>query len=515
MSVKVAVAGATGSAGTPIVIELLKAGHHVTALSRSGSNGSSKLPRHPNLSIVEVDYDSVTSLTAALQSHAVVIAAFPVATPIGSQNTLIDAAIAAGVTRFFPSEFGTDTNNLNSMKLPVFANKMQALEYLRTKIAKHPSFSYTALCTGPFLDWALETAFLLNPKTHSATVYDGGNLPFSTTTLATISKAVVSIIDCLDATKNRHVYIYDAVVTQNKLIDLAKRIDGKDWKLTFVDSDAVSKEAHQEYKNANPDVVKGLIPLLHISVLGKGYGGDFSGHSDNELLGIKGMSDEDLGNLMAKTNYFLSALFCSYIDFRELDLENYIEMGEQQSSKQLFKLNALRAQNFKPILTFDEMSNLPVEQQIPMPKIFIVSCDDPRINASHILGLKQWDAVVATGVAGRIAHQFENMLFLDHFLHFEDIMIIHHTVTNQFFDQDCSAGLFRNSEIRQALEERAPGHHNIQLPGYEDLEQSVRDDIEFVKSSPLVRQELAVRTTGYIYDIRTEHIDTISAILLP
>lgn len=37
------------------------------------------------------------------------------------------------------------------------------------------------------------------------------------------------------------------------------------------------------------------------------------------------------------------------------------------------------------------------------------------------------DAVVATGVAGRIAHQFENMLFLDHFLHFEDIMIIHHT----------------------------------------------------------------------------------------
>lgn len=85
----------------------------------------------------------------------------------------------------------------------------------------------------------------------------------------------------------------------------------------------------------------------------------------------------------------------------------------------------------------------------------IVSCDDPRIIASDILGLKQWgicvckilcamssqeanwlsDAVVATGVAGRVAHQFENMLFLDHFLHFEDIMIIHHTSNMEsYFD---------------------------------------------------------------------------------
>ncbi|KKP00493.1 carbonic anhydrase [Trichoderma harzianum] len=194
-------------------------------------------------------------------------------------------------------------------------------------------------------------------------------------------------------------------------------------------------------------------------------------------------------------------------------------MDAGQSSKQLFKLNdqattykrpslqellqrnAQRAQDFKPILTFDDMSNLPLEKQIPMPKIFIVSCDDPRIIASDFLGLKQWDAVVATGVAGRIAHQFENMLFLDHFLHFEDIMIIHHT--------NCSAGIFKNDEIHKALEERAPGHPSIRLPGYEDLEQSVRDDIEFVKNSPLVRKELADRTTGYIYDIHTGKLNPV------
>lgn len=300
MSVKVAVAGATGSAGFPIIHELLKAGHHVTALSRSISSGSSKLPKHPNLDIVEVDYDSVPSLTAALQNHDVVIATLPVDTPIGSQDTLIDAAVAAGVSRFFPAEFGTDTDNDKCMKLPVFENKMHALEYLRAKVAKHPNFSYTAICTGAFFDWGLEAGFLAHPKTHTATIYDDGNLPWSTTTLATISKAVVSLMSHLEETKNRHVYIHDAVVTQNKIIEIAKRIDGKDWELTYVDSASVLEEAHIEYRRADSDYKKGLMPLLHISVLGKGYGGDFSGRLDNELLGIELMSDEELGEVIAK-----------------------------------------------------------------------------------------------------------------------------------------------------------------------------------------------------------------------
>ncbi|TFB07534.1 Isoflavone reductase [Trichoderma ghanense] len=298
--VQVAIAGATGAVGIPVVTELLKAGHLVTALSRSASNCSSKLPKHPHLSIVEVDYDSVASLTAALQGHAVVIAALPVATPIGSQDKLIDAAVAAGVTRFFPAEFGTDTDNEKCMKLPVFANKMQALAYLKDKVARHPSFSYTALCTGSFLDWGLAAGFLVHPKTHTATIYDDGNLPFSTTTLSTISKAVVSIISRPEETKNRHVYIHDAVVTQNKLIELAKKIDGQDWQLTYVDSAVVCAEAHLEFQKPNADITKGLMPLLHISVLGKGYGGDFSGRLDNELLGIKEMSDEELENVIAK-----------------------------------------------------------------------------------------------------------------------------------------------------------------------------------------------------------------------
>lgn len=42
------------------------------------------------------------------------------------------------------------------------------------------------------------------------------------------------------------------------------------------------------------------------------------------------------------------------------------------------------------------------------------------------------DAVVTRGAAGRMASQFSNLLFLDHVLHFTDIMIMHHTGDSLF-----------------------------------------------------------------------------------
>src|ERR1700744_3701893 len=101
-SIKVAVAGATGNAGIPIINELLKANYAVTALTRAGGTNSTRLPQHANLRIATIDHDSVSSMADALQGHKAVIASLPTAAPIGSQDRLIDVCVAAGVTRFFP-----------------------------------------------------------------------------------------------------------------------------------------------------------------------------------------------------------------------------------------------------------------------------------------------------------------------------------------------------------------------------------------------------------------------------
>jgi carbonic anhydrase len=42
------------------------------------------------------------------------------------------------------------------------------------------------------------------------------------------------------------------------------------------------------------------------------------------------------------------------------------------------------------------------------------------------------------------------------------------------------------------------------------LEQSVRDDVQLVKGSPLMRKELADRTRGFIYDIKTGRLNPVA-----
>lgn len=92
------------------------------------------------------------------------------------------------------------------------------------------------------------------------------------------------------------------------------------------------------------------------------------------------------------------------------------------------------------------------------------------------------DAVVTRGAAGRMASQFSNLLFLDHVLKFTDVMIMHHTgnnyshcpecMINETYIADCSAQLFANADVCQALSERAPDAPSkvadLTLPGFEE-----------------------------------------------
>ncbi|KFY71821.1 hypothetical protein V499_08012 [Pseudogymnoascus sp. VKM F-103] len=174
-------------------------------------------------------------------------------------------------------------------------------------------------------------------------------------------------------------------------------------------------------------------------------------------------------------------------------------MSGNPTVEELLRRNSEKAQSHRPIPSLSEISQQPLKQQVPMPKIFIVSCCDNRLDPFEILGLEKWDAVVVRSCAGRMAPQMLNLVFLDHVLQFTDVMIMHHT--------DCSAELFKNDHVRETLKERAPAHNSaideLGLPGFDDLEQSIRDDVALVHNSPLLRKELAERTHGFVYDITT------------
>ena len=216
------------------------------------------------------------------------------------QTNVIKAALAAGIKRIVPSEFGSDTTNAKVRSLPVYADKVATQELLAAEAAKG-NVTYNLIFNGPILDWGLMVGFLVDAKGKKAELYDGGDRRFSATTGASIGKAVVQSLIHADKTENRPIYVQDAVVTQNQLIALAKGLGQTgSWEIKVVETEALEKSAYVELgklskgEAADPGWVFGFIKR---AVWGEGFGGEFK-KTDNELLGVEGLSEKDIAGLI-------------------------------------------------------------------------------------------------------------------------------------------------------------------------------------------------------------------------
>jgi nucleoside-diphosphate-sugar epimerase len=295
----IALAGATGNLGLPILSALLSANYSVTILTRTNGNHS-KIPSHPNITVKHVDFTSAVSLTPALQNTAVVISCLTTSA-MGAQNPLIDAAVAAGVQRFIPAEFGMDSQNTLAMQLPVCVMKVDTQNHLREQVRLHPEFSWTAVANGLLLDWGLDFAFIADPRKHVATLYNGGDVPFSATNLADVARAVIGIIEHQGETTNRVIYVHSTRVTQNQLIRYAKEKDGVEWDVSVKDTDTIKKESLEELeKGEEADVDAAMLGFAVVAMFDEEYGCDFSGRLDNEVLGVKEMSEKEVRGVVEK-----------------------------------------------------------------------------------------------------------------------------------------------------------------------------------------------------------------------
>lgn len=113
------------------------------------------------LEIVLSDLDDKESLTKALKGRTsvrvisdrigwdtIICALAPPAVP--KQKTVIDAAVAAGISRFVPSEFGFDLSTPFNSVQPSYKGKVAIETYLKEKAAENPKFSYTFISNGVF-----------------------------------------------------------------------------------------------------------------------------------------------------------------------------------------------------------------------------------------------------------------------------------------------------------------------------------------------------------------------------
>ncbi|KAM0665210.1 hypothetical protein ACQRIU_005471 [Beauveria bassiana] len=281
----VTLVGATGNVGSIALDKLSASRHNLQVLRRLGSKST-----YPaSVKVVDVDFSSADALTRALQGQDVVISTLP-ADVAALQTTLVDAAVAAGVKRFLPSEFGCNLDNALARQVPVFGEKIKIQEYLKERAAAG-RISYTFVYNGPFLDWGIQNQFVLSVADYKPRLLDDGKALFSATNLDTVGSALVGILDHLDETKNRAVFLEDIKISQQRLLELAKKAaPEKPWEVSYVKVDDLVKVAGE-------NLAKGLFtfdniaPFIHKSFVSPGYGGNFE-KSDNELLGLGRSSDE-------------------------------------------------------------------------------------------------------------------------------------------------------------------------------------------------------------------------------
>ncbi|KAJ9618868.1 hypothetical protein H2203_008684 [Taxawa tesnikishii (nom. ined.)] len=271
----VAVVGASGTLGPSVVEQLLKAGFHVTAVSRSGS--SSTPPS--GVSTASADYESIDSLASVFKDQDAVVSV--VGSPgLPKQHILVDAAIKAGTSQ-----------------LPVFQGKVSTRKYLSEK-ASAGEITWTALITGPFLDKGISTGFVVNVKGGPTRLYDGGDKKRSMTTLEDIGKAVAGILKHPEETKNRAVYVQSTVTTQKHLLELAKKAKPNlQAEPQEVDTAELEKKAYSDLKSGSGDIGMTMVTFIIVALWAEGYGSLFE-KTDNELLGVKEKSEEELAQLV-------------------------------------------------------------------------------------------------------------------------------------------------------------------------------------------------------------------------
>ena len=297
---RIAVAGGTGRLGKYIVASLLDARFQVTVLTRLGSTSAV-----PCTAAAEVDYTSESSLTSALRGHDALVCCIT-SNSVVIQPTLFSAAVAAGVKRIIPSEYGILQVQPKAKDLSPIQPVVELQKLLISTCESNPQVSYTVLATGVFLDIAINTSVVLNWDQHSVDLCDGGDQPLSSTRLSTIGKAIAGIMKAPEDYENQIVRIHDVVITQNTWLETAKQADpSAKWTIQNVDTKKVIDEGLaklQDSSTSDGDILSmATMKVMVVVPFSREYEMRFRDDQvANKAFGIEMMPKSELEQLLSQ-----------------------------------------------------------------------------------------------------------------------------------------------------------------------------------------------------------------------
>ncbi len=223
----IVLAGAGGDLGDRIAKALVQRGADVRALVRS-SIPAAKREALSALGVtpVAIDCDDETSLVEACRGAVCLVAALNGLEPVimGAQGRLLDAAVAAGVPRFVPSDFCLDFT-----KTHPGANRNLDLRRAFKGRVDRASIRATSVFNGAFADLLTGEAPIILHKPRKVLYWGSADQPFDVTTKDDVARYTAAV--ALDEAAPRFLRIAGDVVTARSLAATMTSITGNSFGL--------------------------------------------------------------------------------------------------------------------------------------------------------------------------------------------------------------------------------------------------------------------------------------------
>ncbi len=257
MKKSILVAGGTGDLGHRIISALLERGAHVKAVVRHSSESSKvKKLEEMGVEVFKLDMKSVEELTEACENVGCVVSALAGLhdTIVEGQSVLLDAAVAAGVSRFIPSDYSSDFT-----KIPEGENRNFDLRKAFHKKLEAAPIKATSIINGAFTDMLAYNTPFYNLKDNSVG-YWGDDENYEVDFSTKDDTAAFTAAAAMDDETPKILRIASFQISPKSLISLAEEIKGNEFKLVPMGSLESLSAYNKKERAANPEGEHELYP---------------------------------------------------------------------------------------------------------------------------------------------------------------------------------------------------------------------------------------------------------------
>lgn len=223
----IVLAGATGDLGGRIATAIGRRKLRFRILVRQGGSPEGRAAlQATGADLLEVDYDDVATLRRACEGSSCVVSALNGLEPvmIGMQGKLLDAAVAAGVPRFIPSDYSLDFTKTR----PGDNRSLDVRRAFMELIDGEPIRATSVLC-GAFADLLTGQAPIVLHKRHRVLYWGDADQKLDFTTKDDVADYLARV--ALDDATPRFLRIAGASVSPRELAGIMTDLTGQKFGL--------------------------------------------------------------------------------------------------------------------------------------------------------------------------------------------------------------------------------------------------------------------------------------------